>query len=340
MSTCCDTMTEFLDSCYEAIKIQEKSIAETIRMVDVSGVSEIIDKKRIVLVGAGDSYAVSEYGKWALLETGLDAYSISPIDIKHVPLDSNSVVIGVTASGRSLSTLDALKIAKSKGASVIILTDNPEGKASDESSTHWVTQASVSSYNVSPASPTTTAMAYLLTIAAQLDSPLKADLQYDLKQLTKIGVPILDWAEQEGIAISKSISLRPSLYLVSDGPNYVAAEIGMMKFNEFGVMKGFAAQREEFCHHQTLSINDGDQAVLITGHEQDDDERYMHILEDVLKMQAYHLHTKKELGLKTALAQTIPNSIALQMAAHFTVRRFKPDMKWFKMPHAKAFKIY
>jgi hypothetical protein len=57
-------------------------------------------------------------------------------------------------------------------------------------------------------------------------------------------------------------------------------------------------------------------------------------------MQAHHLHVSEELGLKTALAQTIPNTIALQMGSHFAVRRYKPDMEWFRMPHAKAFRIY
>jgi len=333
-------MTEFLDACYEAIKVQEKSIAETIQAVDATGLSEIQDKRRIILVGAGDSYGVSEYGKWTFLAAGLEAYSLSPIDIMHIPLDSDSVVIGITASGRSLSTLDSLQKAKAEGASVIILTDNPEGRASDESSTRWITHAGVDSYNVSPASPTTTAMAYLLAIAAKLDSPIKGKLQYDLKQLTKIGEPMLRWAEEKGIAISKELSLRPTLYLISDGPNYVAAEIGMMKFNEFGLIKGFAAQREEFCHHQNLSINDGDQTILISGERQVDDERYMQVLIEVLKMQTYHLYGEKSFKLRTALAQTIPNTIALQMGAHHFVRRFRPDMEWFRMPHAKAFKIY
>jgi hypothetical protein len=57
-------------------------------------------------------------------------------------------------------------------------------------------------------------------------------------------------------------------------------------------------------------------------------------------MEAYHIHVPVKFGLKTALAQTIPNTIALQMGSHFTVRRYNPDMEWFRMPHAKAFRIY
>ncbi len=332
-------MTEFLDSCYEMIKIQEKSIADTINSVDLKNVSDIAGK-RIVLIGAGDSYAVSEYGMWVFRSVGLDAISLSPPEVIHVPIDSETVVIGVTASGRSLSTLDALQKSRAEGAETIVLTDDPKGKACDKTSSVWVTKANVNSYNVSPASPTTTAMAYLLAIASEFDGKLQTDLRNDLKQLTKIGKNILEWAEHEGKVIANLVVPGPPLYMVSDGPNHVAAQIGMMKFNEFAVVKGFAALREDFCHHQNLSINDGDQALLISGEEGPDDERYMKVLTEILNMQAHHIHVPEKLGFKTALAQTIPNAIALQMGSHFTVRRYNPDMEWFRMPHAKAFRIY
>lgn len=333
-------MTDFLDSCYEAIKVQEISIADTINSVSMKNVSDITGKQRIVLIGAGDSYAVSEYGKWLFRSIGLDAISLSPPEIMHFPLNSETVVIGVTASGRSLSTLDALQKSRAKGAETIVLTDDSDGKASEETSSLWVTKANVDSYNISPASPTTTAMAYLLAIASELEGRLQMDLQNDLKQLTKIGKDIVKWAEHEGKVIAKLVTPGPPLYIISDGPNHVASQIGMMKFNEFAVVKGFAALREDFCHHQNLSINDGDQALLISGKEESDDERYMKVLTEVLNMQAHHIHVPKEFGLKTALSQTIPNTIALQMGSHFTVRRYKPDMEWFRMPHAKAFRIY
>ncbi|MCJ7817571.1 MAG: SIS domain-containing protein, partial [Candidatus Thorarchaeota archaeon] len=294
----------------------------------------------IVLIGAGDSYAVSEYGKWIFRAIGLDAISLSPPEVIHVPMDSDTVVIGVTASGRSISTLDALQKTRAKGAETIVLTDDPEGKASEETSNLWVTKAGVDSYNVSPASPTTTAMAYLLTIASEIDSKLQEELQSDVKQFAKIGEKILEWAEREGKVIARLVTPGPPLYRVSDGPNHVAAQIGMMKFNEFAVVKGFAALREDFCHHQNLSLDDGDQALLLTGKEESDDERYIKILTEVLNMKAHHVHVPEKFNLRTALGQTIPNTIALQMGSHFTVRRYNPNMDWFRMPHAKAFRIY
>jgi glucosamine 6-phosphate synthetase-like amidotransferase/phosphosugar isomerase protein len=333
-------MTEFLDSCYAAIKVQETSIAETLNSVDNTNVSDITEKKQIVLTGAGDSYAVAEYGQWALRAVGLNAMALSPPELVHIPIDSETVVIGVTASGRSLSTLDALQKAVERGADCVVLTDDPEGKACQYTSKLWVTKANVDSYNVSPASPTVTAMAYILSIASEVKSPLQSVLQKDVDKLSRIGVKMVEWAEHEGKIIAELVTPGPPLYIISDGPNHVAAQIAMMKFNEFAVVKGIASIREDFCHHQNLSIEDGDQAILVSGKKGVDDERYMNILTEVLNMQAHHTHVPKEFKLVTALAQTIPNTIALQMGSHFTVRKYKPDMEWFKMPHAKAFRIY
>jgi glucosamine 6-phosphate synthetase-like amidotransferase/phosphosugar isomerase protein len=332
-------MSDFLDSCYAAIQVQASSIANTLESMDVEDEINFKAKRRVVFVGAGDSYAVADFGKWAFLTAGANAFSISPTEIIHIPLDSECIVIGVTASGRSLSTIDAMRRAKKQGADIIVLTDNPKGSAAEEASEIWTTRAGVDSYNVSPASPTTTAIAYLLKIASGIDSHIQSDLQHDLSHLLGVGREMLDWAEKEGSTISNMISPRTPLYMISDGPNYVAAQIGMMKFDEFSIIKGITALREEFCHHNVLSIEEGEQAILIsTSPITASDDQYLAVLSDILKVQAYHLHNN--LGLKTALAQTIPNTIALQMAAHHTVRRFTPEISGFKMPHAQAFKIY
>jgi glucosamine 6-phosphate synthetase-like amidotransferase/phosphosugar isomerase protein len=332
-------MTEFLDACYEAIKVQERSIVDTLKSVDNIDKLNFETSHRVVFIGAGDSYAVSEFGARTFLISGLNAYSASPTEIEYIPLDSDCIVVGVSASGRSLSTLKALEAAKKRGARVIALTDNPNGRIVEEASDLWITKAGVGSYNVSPASPTTTAMAYILKVASEFDSQIRREIWHDINLISKIGRNMMAWAENEGRFIADMVSANKPLYIISDGPNYVAAQIGMMKFDEFSLIKGIAALREEFCHHYNLSVKEDEQAILITtSPTTSDDELYLNILSDILKMRTYHLHN--DLGFKTAFAQAIPNTVALQMAAYYAVRRFNPEMSGFKLPHAKAFEIY
>jgi glucosamine 6-phosphate synthetase-like amidotransferase/phosphosugar isomerase protein len=334
-------MTEFLDICYDAIKKQEHEIPKTIDAVNETAVSVLEDMKKVVLVGCGDSYAAADYGRWAFLRSGLNAFVISPDEIGHLRFGKDTAVIGITASGRSLATIDALQEAKSQGATIVVLTDDKDGSASKDADYVWVTESDVGTYNTSPSAPTTAAMTYLLAVSAGFDDESEGKLDQDIKQLKNIGKELLTWAEKEGVAISKLTSPNVPIYLISKGPNHIAAQIGMMKFNEYSVSKGIASNREEFRHHYNISINDNDSAVLITSSPIDSsDNVYMSVLTDTLKMRAYHLHTNGTFGLGLPLVQAIPNTIALQMAAYHSVLRYDPDKESFKLPNAEAFKIY
>lgn len=334
-------MTEFLDICYDAIKKQEQAIPRTIDAVDELDSVALDEKKQVVLVGCGDSYAIADYGRWALLRVGLNAIAVSPDEIGHLRLGKDTTVIGITASGRSLAIIDALQKAKSLGATIVVLTDNKNGTASQEADHVWVTKSGVGTYNTSPSAPTTAAMAYLLAVSSRFDNESEGRLDQDIKQLKNIGKELITWTEKEGIAISQLTSPNVPIYVISEGPNHVAAQIGMMKFNEYSILKGIAAKREEFRHHYNISIKDNDSAVLITASPTvSSDDVYMNVLADSLKMRAYHLHVDEKLKLGLLLVQTIPNTIALQMAAYYTVLRFDPDKASFKLPHAEAFKIY
>ena len=332
-------MTVFLDTCYDTITMQEQSIPRTIDAVDGKSVTILEDKNQIILVGCGDSYAAAYYGRWVFLNAGLNAQVASPDEVRYFRIDKESVVVGITASGRSLATIDALQKSKAQGATTIVLTDNADGTASQGVDHVWVTKSGVKTYNTSPSAPSTAAMAYLLGISSKLGEFDR--LIHDIQQLRNVGKEMITWAEKKGKNISQLTSPNVPIYLISEGPNHVAAQIGMMKCNEFSILKGIAVIREEFRHHYNLSINDNDCAVLISNSPKEStDVTYMNVLTDTLKMKAYHLYADEKLNLGLPLVQTIPNIIALQMASYYAALRFDPDKEWFKQPHVDAFNIY
>ncbi|MGY5876317.1 MAG: SIS domain-containing protein [Candidatus Thorarchaeota archaeon] len=334
-------MTEFLDANYDGIKKQASGIPATIKSVPEEELQTIDGKRLVILLGAGDSYAVAEYGKWAFLSASINAISISPPELSRIPLGKDCLVIGISASGRSLATIDALAKARTKGATTVVLTDNPEGKTSNVADRVWLTLSGIDTYNISPAVPTTSAMSYILKLVSLYQAGTDEKLLQDTNQLAEKGQEIIDWAEVVGSEIEKLISLEKPVYIISDGPNYVSALLGMMKINEYSLVKGIAMIREEFQHHCNLSINDDDRAILVSDSPSTQmDQHYMKVLTDTLKMQAYHLHTPDELGLRYPIVQSIANAIVLQMAAYHHVRKTDPEKTRFKMPHAEAFKIY
>ncbi|MHA2379987.1 MAG: SIS domain-containing protein [Candidatus Thorarchaeota archaeon] len=334
-------MTEFLDACYEAIRKQETSLSETIRAVDDESVRSLGNKRLVVLTGCGDSFAVADYGRWAFLKVGLNSIALSPLAISQIQLDESCVVIGVSASGRSIATINALKTAKSANATALILTDNPEGKATEHADHVLLTQSGVKNHNISPSSVTTTAMVYLLKLVVEHQEQPNSQISRDLHQLKHVGAKMVDWAEEMGKTISEVVGSEGPLYTISDGPNHVAAQIGMMKFNEYSVVHSVAALREDFRHHHVLSIKEGDSAVLVSDSPiEDADGLYFKALTDNLKMRAYHLHTPEDMHLESPLGQTIANSIALQMAAFHHVVKYDGEKPNWKEPNVNAFDIY
>jgi fructoselysine-6-P-deglycase FrlB-like protein len=261
--------------------------------------------------------------------------------ISQVQLDEDCAVIAVSASGRSIATVDALKAAKSANATTLMLTDNPEGKASGYADHVLLTRSGVKGHNISPSSVTTTAMVYLLKLAVKHQEQPDSQISRDLHQLTQVGGKMVDWAEEVGKAISEIVGPEGPLYTISDGPNHVATQIGMMKFNEYSVVHSFAALREDFRHHHVLSINEGDSAVLVSDSPtNDDDGLFFRALVDNLRMRAYHLYAPEDLNLESPLGQTVANSIAFQMAAFHHVMKYDDEKPNWKEPNVNAFEIY
>ncbi|MFX1266017.1 MAG: hypothetical protein ACFFH0_11595, partial [Promethearchaeota archaeon] len=190
-------------------------------------------------------------------------------------------------------------------------------------------------------SVTTTAMVYLLKLAVRLQDGLDSKISRDLRQLKHVGENMVDWAEEVGKAISEIVPPEGPLYTISDGSNHVAAQIGMMKFNEYSVVHSFAALREDFRHHHVLSINEGDSAVLVSDSPtNDDDALFFRALVDNLRMRAYHLYSSEDLNLESPLGQTVANSIAFQMAAFHHVMKYDSEKPDWKKPNVNAFDIY
>ncbi|NWF95399.1 MAG: SIS domain-containing protein [Candidatus Thorarchaeota archaeon] len=332
-------MSQFLEMNYRAIIGQALALRRTAQSVrpDDSVVTQ--GKHRIVLFGCGDSYGVAELGRWTFLSMGLNAVTLSPGETKYVQLTDQDLVIAVTASGRSIELIEALKMTKRNGVSTVVLTDNGEGMASDYADWLWLTKSGAESYNISPSATTTSAMAYLLLVASQIDGTHQ-QLKTDLDRLLDKADDALQWAEAEGSRLAELVVPQSALYMISEGPNLVAAQIGMMKYNEFGVAKGIAAIREEFKHHYVLSTGGTDSAVLILDTPSPRDQDYMNSLRKVLDARVYGLSASAALGLHSSLVQVIPNTMAMQMAAYHTVKRHSPSMMWFRQPNAQAFKIY
>jgi fructoselysine 6-phosphate deglycase len=238
-------------------------------------------------------------------------------------------------------TIDAVKYAREKGAKAVALTDDPDGPICKDVDEIWATKSGVSTYNTSPSAPSTAAMVFMLTLVSYMNGEHSEVLMNDISQFRKQGRRLIERAQEQGQKIAEIVDSSELVYLVGEGPNHIAAQIGMMKFDEYSLVKGIAAKTEEFRHHYNLSIKDNEPAVVIThSPPNEEDSVYLRVIGDTLQMKVYQLYSPEQLKLKSFLAQAIPNMIALQFAAYYNALRLDPNKSGFREPHASSFKIY
>lgn len=117
------------------------SLEKTKKLIDdkcfKKACDKIIASKRIVVLGLGNSSSAATDAAHKLLRLGYEAQSYSDNHMQVIAcahLDKDCVVLAITHSGSSKDIIDALKIAKSAGATCIAITDaskSPVYKYSD-----------------------------------------------------------------------------------------------------------------------------------------------------------------------------------------------------------------
>lgn len=221
--------------------------------------------RRICMTGCGDSLAVMT-GVRSLLEdmTGLPCEPIQALDLayyQHRLLGPEVLVITLSSSGTTTRTVEALMMAKARGAQALALSNTP-GSALMMQSDHrltihaqrkgWPTQAS------------TAAMALLSQFAIDIGaargldvSALQAALDAVPDQIAQV---IAD--HQDSIAAIAEAERDRSTYLFAGGgTSYAAALFGAAKVKECTPDHAIAIPQEEFHHYNSQKL--GDPLMLI-----------------------------------------------------------------------------
>jgi len=133
-SSAIDSTIEKNDSCYEIFvkRINDISVSlkNTESVLDTNqleiAAKTIMNAKRVVIFGLGNSSAVAMDAAHKFSRLGLDSQAICDNHMQAIiasHLDENSVCIGVSHSGSSKDIVEALKIAKTKNSKTICITN-------------------------------------------------------------------------------------------------------------------------------------------------------------------------------------------------------------------------
>ena len=122
------------DSCFEIFQKRIADISVSLKytetVLDINqldmAAKSIMNAKRVVIFGLGNSAAVSMDAAHKFLRLGIDAQAfcdnhMQAIAASHV--DENTVVIGISHSGSSQDIVDSLRLAKERGAKTVCMTN-------------------------------------------------------------------------------------------------------------------------------------------------------------------------------------------------------------------------
>lgn len=118
-----------------------EALKDTLEILDVDefnkALEAIVNAKRIEFYGVGTSAFIAEDAYYRFMRIGYPAFVATDPHIASVSasmLDSEGVAVGISHSGRTIDTIDSLKMARGKKAKTICITsfiESPITKVSD-----------------------------------------------------------------------------------------------------------------------------------------------------------------------------------------------------------------
>ncbi|MDE0531197.1 MAG: SIS domain-containing protein [Albidovulum sp.] len=223
--------------------------------------------RQIYLVGCGDSLSAM-FGARALYEQllGIKCEPMQALDFAYYfnrPLDRRTLVVGLSSSGTTTRTVEAILLAKALGAKTLALTNTPESPLMQESDHGLLVHAERKGW---PTQASTAALALLFQFAIEFAASASAktrEIQSLQIALDEIPALVDDVTKKcsECIRRIARIEARKHLYLFSGGgASYSAAFFGAAKIKECTPNHAIAIPLEEFHHYN--SQKDGDPLFL------------------------------------------------------------------------------
>lgn len=211
---------------------------------------------RVYLVGAGDSLAVMLAARSAFESMlGVPCEPVESLEFAYYQsslASATSALVALSSSGETTRTLEALLIARSRGAYTVAVTNTVGSTLAQEADDTLLVQATRVGW---PTQSSTAALALLLqvaistglnrrvTLASGLQSSLDLVPETMEQVLTRLDAPVAEIAQQEVDAAMVLFS--------GGGPSYAAAVVGAAKVKECTPHHSLAIHVEEYHHYNS-----------------------------------------------------------------------------------------
>jgi len=212
--------------------------------------------KKITFTGAGTSYFASLLGVYYLHKCNIDAQTLIASEFGNfIGVDKDTLVIALSQSGETMDVIEALKIAKSKGAKIASLVNVPY------STIERMSDASlniVAGQEIAVASTKSFVNQTLLLLAVAKDFGLSADLTKLPDQIDKV----LDQKERIR-TLAKRLKKKNDIYILGRGLSYPVSREFALKIKEISYIHAEGMMGGELKHGTIALIEEGTPVISL-----------------------------------------------------------------------------
>jgi glucosamine--fructose-6-phosphate aminotransferase (isomerizing) len=219
------------------------------------------DFDRVILTGCGDSLAVM-LGLRLLLETMLQVpcEPMQALDLAYYHdalLGPRTLVVCLSSSGTTTRTVEALLLARARGAVTLSLSNTPGSVLMQEATHGLQIHASRRGW---PTQSSTAAMALLCLLAVRMGMhrgmTAAQELAQSLETVPDAMQAVLTGCDPIIQEVARLEAPRPIYLYTGGGPAYAAALFGATKMKECSPDHAMAIPLEEFHHYNSQKAGD------------------------------------------------------------------------------------
>ncbi|MEM1723690.1 MAG: SIS domain-containing protein [Candidatus Jordarchaeales archaeon] len=223
----------------------------------------------VYLTGSGTSYHASIVGQYALsrLSSTLSS-SIPASEFTHWTSmkGAGTMVVAVSRSGETLDTLNAAKYAKSRGATVLALTNNGESSLARLSHFFILTRAGDEKSGVATKSYVSQ-LAALYLLAAFLgevkgckEAAAFKPLLYDLPESVRKTVAL---SQEQAKSVAEECREAELFLILGSGANYATALEAALKLEEVANLPAEGLSASAFLHEPVQPVDEKTAVVML-----------------------------------------------------------------------------
>lgn len=237
---------------------------------------------RVILVGSGDSVflghaAVVAFERVAQLPAeAIEAYDL--VSARATLLGPGTLVIGISASGKAVRTLQAIEVAQRASAPTVAITNIAANALGQRADVTLVTGAGMS-YSF-PTKTTTSALAVAIALAADLglargvlSAERYADTLDELGDTVPAAIGAVIQQSDTITAASQVLPGRRQLIVVGSGAAYATALIGAAKLIETSHRHTVPVNAETFLHLIGFATTADDAVIVVATQASHERER-------------------------------------------------------------------